>query len=129
MLKMTRNARIGLLVLGAVFFIFRTAHADKSSVQIEAPIKAKVGSTIEITLHVSHNGNNLFHHTDWLYVKINGEEVKRWEYGMFSLPNSESFSVSLMHTMAGPIEITAEADCNLHGSAGLAQHTVAVQQE
>lgn len=102
------------------------AHADKSSVRIEAPAQAQVGDTITIILQVSHDGNNFVHHTDWVLVKINGEEVKRWEFGMFSTPDNENFALTIPHTMAGPIEIEAEANCNIHGSAGIAQHSVVV---
>jgi len=101
-------------------------HADQSSVRIEAPSQAPMGATITITLHVSHSGNNLFHHTDWVYVKINGEESKRWEFGMFSTPDNENFTRTITHTMTGAIEITAEANCNIHGSKGITKHSVAV---
>jgi len=104
------------------------AHADKSSVRIEAPTNAPMGAAISITLHVSHSGNNLFHHTDWVTVKINGEEAKRWEFGMFSTPDTENFTLTVPHTMTGPIEIEAEASCNIHGSAGIAKHSVGVPQ-
>lgn len=102
------------------------ARAVKSSVRIEAPTQAPIGTTITITLHVSHQVNNLFHHTDRVYVRINGEEVKRWDFGMFSTPDNEKFTLTLTHTMTGPIEIEAEANCNIHGSAGVAKHSVAV---
>jgi desulfoferrodoxin (superoxide reductase-like protein) len=102
------------------------AYADKSSVRIEAPTQAAKGATITITLHVSHHGNNFVHHTDWVYVKINGEEAKRWEFGTFSTPDNENFTLTLTHPMTGPIEIEAEANCNIHGSAGIAKHSVGV---
>jgi len=102
------------------------AHADKSSVRIEAPTQAPIGATIPITLHVSHSGNNFVHHTDWVVVKINGEEAKRWEFGMFSTPDNENFTLTMTHAMTGPIEIEAEASCNIHGSAGIAKHSVTV---
>jgi desulfoferrodoxin (superoxide reductase-like protein) len=107
-------------------WVVGSAHANKSSVRIEAPTHAAMGATITITLHVSHHGNNFAHHTDWVYVKINSEEAKRWEFGMFSTPDNEDFTLTITHTMTGPIEITAEANCNIHGSAGIAHHSVDV---
>lgn len=104
------------------------AYADKSAVQIEAPAAAAMGDTITITLHVSHSGNNLFHHTDRVVVTINGKEAKRWEFGIFSTPEDEKFTLTMTHTMDGPIEIEAEANCNIHGSAGMARHSVGIQK-
>jgi len=48
------------------------AYANKSSVRIEAPTEAQAGETIIIAFYVTHSGNNLFHHTNWVVVRING---------------------------------------------------------
>ena len=116
-----------MVVLGiAMMLCGRPAFANKSSVRIEAPAQAAVGQEITITLHVSHDGNNFLHYTDWVYVTVNGEEVKRWEFGMFGTPESENFTREIKYTVTGPTVITAEADCNIHGSTGIAEHTVAI---
>jgi desulfoferrodoxin (superoxide reductase-like protein) len=127
-MKFKKETRLLFFVVFMViaFLTAGLAYADKSAVRIEAPTQAKVGETITITLHVSHQGNNLFHHTDRVTVRINGEEVKRWEYGMFSTPDAENFTLTVPHTVTGPIVIEAEANCNIHGSTGVTKHSVAV---
>ena len=105
-----------------------TAFADKSAVTIEAPAEVLPGTTITIKLDVTHHGNSFMHHTNWVYLKINGKEIKRWEYGWTSLPESENFSVAYEYTVNEPIEITAEANCNIHGSQGPAKAMVNVKK-
>lgn len=104
-----------------------TAVANKSSVQIVAPDSAAVGSEITIELHVSHNGNNFLHYTEWVYVTVNGEEIKRWEFSNFNKPEDENFTRTITYTVTGPLEITAESSCNIHGSAGIAAKIVEVK--
>ncbi|MFH1760371.1 MAG: desulfoferrodoxin family protein [bacterium] len=122
-----------LIVLYTVFIALilvlqgNIAFAGKASVQIEAPESATMGEVILIQLHVSHEGNNFIHYTDWVYVKINGSEIKRWAFSNFDKPESENFTRTINHTMTGPIEIIAEADCNMHGSAGIAKKNVAIK--
>jgi desulfoferrodoxin (superoxide reductase-like protein) len=128
-MKFKTETRVLFFVVFMViaFLTAGPAYADKSSVRIEAPTQAPMGATITIALHVLHQGNNFVHHTEWVRVKINGEEVKRWEFGMFSTPDNEKFTLAITHIMIGPIEIEAEANCNIHGSAGIAKHSVAIQ--
>jgi len=78
---------------------------------------------------VTHSGNNFIHHTDWAYVKVNGKEVGRWEFSAGSLPESEIFSREIDYTVEGdgPITIEAEADCNIHGSAGKVEKKIEIQ--
>jgi desulfoferrodoxin (superoxide reductase-like protein) len=104
-----------------------TAVANKTSVKILAPDSAAVGSEITIELQVSHDGNNFLHYTEWVYVKINGEEIKRWEFGNFSKPEDENFTRAITYTVTGPLDITAESNCNIHGSEGIAAKTVEVK--
>jgi len=126
------NKRLIVLctVLVALVFILQgnKAFAGKSSVQIEVPETAVMGEVILIQLHISHEGNNFIHYTDWVYVAINGKEVKRWAFSNFDKPESERFTRTINHTMTGPIEIKAEADCNIHGSSGIAKKNVAIKQ-
>lgn len=103
-----------VLVLAAPVF------ADKSSVEIEAPQTAVVGSEIVIRLRVAHSGNNFIHHTSWAYLNVNGKEVGRWEYPF----ENERFVREVKVIVTGNMEIEGMADCNLHGSVGKKTMTV-----
>ena len=117
----------GMVVVAGVVLRGGPALANKSAVRIVAPESAGAGEEINIELHVSHKGNNFFHHTEWVYVQINDEEVQRWTYGARSRPENETFTVTLRHTMNASIVIKAEASCNIHGSEGPAQASVTLQ--
>jgi desulfoferrodoxin (superoxide reductase-like protein) len=111
------------VLLGGISFLIsfllpRIASAKKSSVEIEAPEKAKKGESIAIKLKVKHKGNNISHYTNWVYLKVNGKEIKRWEYSSTNLPADENFTVEASYKIDGPAEVTAMANCNLHGSSG-----------
>ena len=117
-----------LAVCGIVLLGLTTASwANKSSVTIEAPATAQKGSEITINVNVAHDGNSVAHYTQWVSVKVNGKEIERWEYGAFKRPESDTFSKEVKITVDGPLEITAEASCNLHGSAGPAKATVGLK--
>ena len=64
------------------------------------------------------------HFTDWVVLKINGEEVKKWTYSKKSLPEAQSFTLSFKVKVTGTMRIEAEGHCNLHGSEGIASATV-----
>ncbi len=125
----SRRLIILCTVLIALVFVLQgnKAFAGKSSIRIKVPETAVAGEVILIQLNVSHQGNNFIHYTNWIYVTINGREVKRWTFSNFDKPESENFTRTINHTMTGPIEITAEADCNIHGSAGIVKKNVAVR--
>jgi hypothetical protein len=61
-----------------------------------------------------------------LVVEVNGQQVHWWKYSAFDRPESGSFTKEFVYTVLGPTEITAKANCNLHGSAGPATITVKV---
>ena len=103
------------------------AYANKSSVAIEAPESAAVGSEVIIKINVTHSANNFMHYTNWVYVMVNGEEVERWEYSWNKKPSAETFTKEIKYKVTGPLEIKAEAHCNIHGSTGPATKTIAVQ--
>jgi len=113
------------LVAFSALTMTQPALADQSSVTIEAPEYAEPGSQITIKVHVSHSGNNFFHYTNWVTVSANGKEIKRWEFSSGNRPEDADFTREMTYTVSGPVEITAEANCNMHGSAGKA--TVQVQ--
>jgi desulfoferrodoxin (superoxide reductase-like protein) len=123
------STRILFAVISCVLLLVfaQTAAADKSSVKIIASDNAAIGSEITIEIQVSHHGNNFLHFTDWVYVKINGEEIKRWEFGHFDKPEDENFSRTITYKVTGPMEIRAEADCNIHGGTGIATKIIEVK--
>jgi len=98
----------------AVLLCATIALCDKSSVEIIAPMEAKIGETIQITINVKHKGNNFFHHTSWAYIKVNGKEVARFKYPF----KKENFSRTITYKVIGNVKIEAQANCNFHGSAG-----------
>jgi len=114
----------GLVTLWMVLW---TGHAlaNKSSVSIQAPPAVQKGSEVVVRVTVTHNANNLLHYTDWVYVVINGKEIARWTYTSSERPEAETFTKEVKFTATENLEIKAEANCNLHGSAGL--ETVRVQ--
>jgi desulfoferrodoxin (superoxide reductase-like protein) len=103
------------------------AYANKSSVTIQAPSEAVKGSELVITVTAKHNANNFMHHTEWLYVMVNDQEVGRWNFSAFNRPPGEVFSKEIKVTATGDLNIKAEASCNLHGSSGPATAGVAVK--
>lgn len=101
------------------FIIFSgTAFANKTAVTIDAPDTVQKGTEITIKVNVTHKGNNFIHHTKWVYIKANGEEIARWDFSMFDTPENENFSREVKYTIMEPTEIIAEGSCNIHGSAG-----------
>lgn len=94
------------------------AFANKSSTSIEAPQTVQRGSEIVIKIHVNHKGNNFLHYTNWLKVLVNQKEVARWEFTSSQRPEGEVFSREIKIKAMEDLEVTAEANCNLHGSAG-----------
>lgn len=116
------------LICGALFlFMYMPLFADKTSVELDVPQTAKKGETITIKVRVTHDGNNIFHYTDWIYVKAGGKEIARWEYSMFSLPDDETFTKEVKYTVNETVEIEAEGNCNIHGSTGIKKATVTVK--
>ncbi|MBN1534277.1 MAG: hypothetical protein JXA20_16510 [Spirochaetes bacterium] len=116
-----------LLVIIAAAVIAMPLKADKTSVRIIAPEKAARGSDVTVTIEVTHSGNNFLHYTDWVYLKVNGVENKRWEFSAFNRPESEKFSRSVTLKASERLDLEAQGDCNIHGSQGVATATVQVQ--
>ena len=117
-MKITRRTIIQSISAGFFFLLSKPLFADKTSVEIEVPATVKKGTRVTIKIKVTHKGNNMFHYTDWVVVKIDGQEAARWEYSMFSLPEKEVFTKELKYTFSKSSEIEAQANCNIHGSAG-----------
>lgn len=110
-----------VLLMGAFsfFFIMQGASlANKSSVSIEAPQKVQRGSEIIIKITVTHKGNSALHYTNWLRVMVNKKEVARWDFTSEQRPENEVFTREYKIKVMEDLEVTAEANCSLHGSAG-----------
>ena len=126
---MTRKIFVLTLVLFAAALLGGPpAWANKSAVTIEAPKTAAKGSEIVIRVTVTHSSNSAFHHTDWLWIKVNGKEIGRWEYSGSKLPEGATFTKEIKWKVDGNAEIQAKANCNLHGSRGEATATVIVKE-
>jgi len=95
-----------------------SAWANKTSVEVKAPAEVKAGTEITIVIDVMHKGNSKSHHTDWIYLKINGKEVQRWQYGKEKLPLTENFSIEYKLVANEALTIEAEGHCNIHGTTG-----------
>jgi len=123
---MKPTTRTTILAFAACLSLAVPALANKASVVIDVPATAKQGETVTITVNVSHHGNNFIHHTMWAYVKVNGEEVGRWEWKKKHF-ESENFTRQVTVKAEKTLVIEAEANCNFHGSAGKKQATVEVK--
>jgi len=120
---------IGILAAtsGILFFPGAPAWANKSETKIEAPAAAAQGSEITVKVTVTHNANTALHHTEWLWVQVNGKEIARWNYSGAQLPEGATFTKEIRLRVEGPLEIKAKASCNNHGSANEAVGKVALK--
>ncbi len=112
-----KKIKLFLVIFIAVFTI--PVFANKSSVEITVPENVKKDSTVKIVVKVKHNVNISFHHTDWVVIKVNGKEIARWDYTKTKLPEKNEFVKEVEYKVTGPVEVEAQANCNLHGSAGI----------
>lgn len=102
--------------------------ANKSAVSIQAPEAVKAGEEVTIIVNVSHRGNSSLHYTNRLVVKANGKEVARWNFSSGNRPEAENFSREVKLKIEAETEIVAEANCNLHGSAGPASVKIKIAE-
>ncbi|MCU0460840.1 MAG: hypothetical protein MUF36_02305 [Bacteroidales bacterium] len=109
-----------LIFLVPLIFLLASLNvmANKTSVEIKGPATAKKGTEVTIMINVTHKGNSKAHHTDWVYLKLNGKEIKRWEYNKENLPTSETFTVEYKMMVSEDCTLETEGHCNLHGSTG-----------
>ena len=112
----------------AVFFAAQTSFANKASVTISAPEMAAKGSEVLIKLTITHSANSFFHYTNWVSLKANGKEVSRWEFTSGNRPEDAVFSREFKIQVNEPMEVIAEANCNIHGSAGPAKWKITIKQ-
>ncbi len=108
-----------IIMLGILVFLSGgIVFANKSSTSIEAPQYVQKGSEVLIKITVTHKGNNFLHYTNWLKVTVNQKEVARWEFSSGNRPEGEIFTREIKIKAMEDLEVTAEAHCNRHGSAG-----------
>lgn len=112
--------RLLIIVSLMMFSGFLNTHvlADEAAIKMKVPTAVAAGSVITVKLEITHDGNNFIHHVDEVTVTAGEEEIKRWEFGMFDKPESENFVLEFEYTVDREIELTARANCNLHGSKG-----------
>jgi desulfoferrodoxin (superoxide reductase-like protein) len=115
-----------LFLLLPILFLFTSVSllANKTRIEVKAPSEIKKGVEVTIIINVFHKGNSNGHHTDWVYLKINGKEVKRWEYAKDNLPPDENFTLEFKYVVNEESAIVAEGHCNIHGSAGIQKATI-----
>ncbi|MEA1901823.1 MAG: desulfoferrodoxin family protein [Thermodesulfobacteriota bacterium] len=114
-----KKLKIELVVAVFIFFISSgAAFANQSSVSLEAPNSVERGTEITIKVHVTHSANNYFHYTKWVSIKVNGEEIARWDYGKYKYkrPKAKNFTKEIKYIVTDDVIIQAEASCNIHGS-------------
>ena len=92
------------------------ALANKTSVSVLGPDAVAAGTEVTLTISVSHKGNSVFHHTNWVVVKADGQEIARWDFPSKNLPEAADFKREVKYAVAKAVEITAQGHCNIHGS-------------
>lgn len=125
---MKKRMLLALWCITVVLVLPGTVLADKSSVSIEAPATATRGSDAVIKLTVTHSGNSFLHYTDWVRLDGNGKTVAKWEYTRSNRPEAATFTKEIKINVVTTMELLAEANCNLHGSAGPAKTIIRVQE-
>jgi len=93
---------IKLMVCFSLFYFLSLsiAFASKSSVSLTVPESVSKGTEITIKVDVTHIGNNMFHHSNWVYIKVNGKETARWDFSMTNTPESENFTREIKYTVS-----------------------------
>lgn len=116
--------KIYFLIPVLFFFTCTGLLANKTSVEIKAPAEIKKGTEVTLVVNVMHMGNSKAHHTDWVYLKINGKEVKRWEFSKENLPAGGNFTLEFKYVVTEDLTVEAEGHCNIHGSNGIKSTTI-----
>ena len=128
---MLTGARIRFSVLISILFLLvsaTAAFADKASVSLTVPESVKKGTEITIKIKVTHSANNFIHHVDWAKISVDGKEIKRWVFSWTNTPESKIFEREFKYVVNAPVEVSAEADCNIHGSKGPEKASIKVTE-
>ena len=111
-----------------VFVAAQTGWADKSAVTLSAPETAAKGSEVSVKLTITHSANSYFHYTNWVTLKVNGKEFSRWDFTRDKRPEEAVFSREVKIPVNEPVELVAEANCNIHGNKGPAKWKITVKE-
>lgn len=128
---MVAGAKVRFALVASLFFLVvsaTTASADKASVTISAPESVVKGTEATVKIQVSHSGNNFIHHVSWAKISVDGKEATRWDFSWNKRAESKVFEREFTFVVNVPVEITVDADCNLHGSKGPARATITVTE-
>ena len=128
---MVASVKVRLTLVASLFFLVvsaTTAFADKSSVTISAPESVVKGTEATIKIRVTHSGNNFIHYVNWAKISIDGKEAARWDFSWSKRAESQVFKREFKYVVNAPVELSAEAHCNLHGSKGLAKASIKVTE-
>lgn len=121
--------RIGMVVATLLLSLVTfagAARADKAAATVEAPDQVAKGTEIILKIHVTHSENSFLHYVSWLRVKVNGEEIKEWDYSVSHRPEGARFTKEVRLVIKETSEVEAEANCSLHGSKGPGRKTITV---
>ncbi len=126
------NRRKFILSSAGALFVFLssrgTSWATKAETKVEGPESAAKGTEMTIRVTVIHSANNFFHHIEWLWIKVNENEIARWDFTAGNKPEGATFTREIKYKVEGDMEIKAKASCNLHGSAGEAAIKVMMKE-
>lgn len=126
---MTRRKLLFVLMMSPLYSLYtRSAFANKSSTSIEAPPNVPKGSEVTIRVTVTHRGNSFIHYTKSLQVMANKKEIARWDFSSGQRPEAEVFTREVKIAALEDLEVTAEAHCNIHGSAGPTGAKISVKE-
>ncbi|MBA3019163.1 MAG: hypothetical protein FP811_13620 [Desulfobacteraceae bacterium] len=124
-----KKLKIELVVAVFIFCFSCAAFADQSSVSLETPDSVERGSEITIKVNVTHSANNFFHHTKWVYIMVNEEEIARWGYSNYKnkRPKANNFTNEIKYIVTDDVIIQVEAGCNIHGSKNKAINNIFIK--
>jgi len=115
--RFTRRGFFGQLAAMGVFFAIgglpKAALANVPTVALDG--RKLSGNEFEVTVHVFHKGNSVFHYVDQVVLYAEGEEAEVWKYAWNKRPESENFSVKAKLSVTQKTVFSAMANCNLHG--------------
>jgi desulfoferrodoxin (superoxide reductase-like protein) len=120
-----------VLVVGCFLFLFclysGPVFADKSAVTLEGPASAEKGSEVIVKITVTHSANSFIHYTKWLKVQAGGRPLEQWDFTAGNRPDGATFTKEVRIKVTENTEVIAEANCNIHGSAGPAKLMIQVK--
>lgn len=102
----------------AVCLLSARALAHRASATIKGPASAPKGQEVALELTFIHSANSSGHFVEWAKVMVNGKEVARWDFSPVNLPEGSTFTKHVRVRVEGDLEISAQANCNRHGSKG-----------